>query len=364
MGAWKTLLAADDKPPRSAAGDPWTQAATAQPAASYEGFDAARRSRRAAGAWVWAKRIAVGMLLVAGFIQLVIKPVRNVLADDAPPAAAVERIDLVAAGATATGFALDYLSYGGPAWQAHRAAALGQWLHPDGFGQPGDVGQWSGDAVLLADSATVQQAEASGDDTAVVAVQVRLRSFVPGQTDAGSAVEPPAAPQAGGSPAFTPSVPAGYVAGPAYWVRLAVPVMTNGDQPLVAAPGPVFTADDITPVAVTVQSDARASETLAPATETILAAYATGDLQYVAAKDSDLTGLHGELDLEAVSAVRVSKVANDDGSRNVAADVQWSLAGTPASITQTYGLSLRSIETKAPQLQHVSVLAPTRPDEK
>lgn len=363
MSAWKKLLAADNKPPQRTSGDPWAQAAaSARPTGLHEGFDASGRSHRFTAAWTWAKRIAVGMLLVAGVIQLVIKPVRNVLADDTAPAASVERIDLVAAGATATGFALDYLSYGGPAGQAHRSAALEQWLYPDAFGQPGDVGEWSGDAVLLADSAAVQHAEAVGDDAAVVAVQVRLRTFTPADDSSASGPEA-AAPPAAGSPAFTPSVPAGYVPGPAYWVRLAVPVMTAGNQPLVTAPGPVFTADDITPVPVTVESDARASEDLAPAAETVLAAYAAGDLQYVAAPDADLSGLNAEVSISELSAVRVSSVTNSDGSRNVAADVQWSLAGAAASITQTYGLQLRGIDTSAPQLQHVSVLTPIRPND-
>lgn len=361
MSAWKKLLAADDKPPRRTTDDPWVQAAGAQPAGLNEGFDAAHRSRRSASLWMWAKRIAVGMLLVAGFIQLVVKPVRNVLAEDVPPPAAIEQIDLVAAGATAVGFSVDYLSSAGAAWEPHRAAALQQWLYPDAFGQASDVGTWIGDAVLVADSASVQAAEAVADDAAVVAVQARLRTFV--STESSVEAPAPPMPQEQGSPAFIPSVPAGYTAGPAYWVRLAVPVMSTDSGPRVASPGPVFTAEDIAPVAVTVESDARASEKLQPATEKIFTAYAAGDLQYVAAQDSDLVGLDGELNAQSVTALRISSVANKDGSRNAAVDVQWSLAGAPASITQTYGLTVSSIDANAPQLQHISVLQPTGPDE-
>lgn len=364
MSVWKKLLAADGKPSKQPASDnPWDAAARdAQPTSLHEGFDSARRSRRGAGAWTWAKRIAVGMLLLAGFIQLVIKPVRNVLTrDDAPPAEAAQ-VSVAAAEATATGFALDYLSSAGPAGDAQRSAALERWLYPDAFGQASDVGTWTGDAVLIADAATVQSVALIGKDAAVVAVQARVRTFVPGSGGPSSSATPPA-PQETGSPAFIPQVPAGYVTGPAYWVRLVVPTMQSDARVLVAAPGPVFSADDVTPVAVTVESDARQNERLMNPVKKILEAYAAGDLQYVAAADSELLGMDGSLTVATISKVRVSSVDNDNGSRNVAADVEWTLAGTTATITQTYGLQLSDVDAAAPQLEHISVLKPSRPED-
>ena len=362
VSVWRRLWAADGKPAkRPAAGDPWEAAAhETRPGTLHDGFDPVRRAPRGAAWWMWSKRLAVGMLLLAGFIQLVIKPVRNVLADEQPPAAPAAVISVQAAGATATGFAVDYLSTGGPSWDPHRAAALEQWLYPGSFGQASDVGVWDGDAVLLADSASVQDVHQVSEDAAVVAVQVRVRTFLPDGAGGAGTSQPPAPPEQE-SAAFVPPVPAGYTAGPAYWMRLVVPVLQAGDRPRVTAPGPVFSADDITPVSVSIESDARQNAQLAPAAEKIVAAYATGDLQYVASAP-ELVGMDGALVPNSVTAVRVSAISEPDGARPVAAEVQWRLAGTTAAITQTYGLALSEIDSAAPQLERLSVLTPTHPD--
>ncbi|WP_153505878.1 conjugal transfer protein [Cumulibacter manganitolerans] len=362
MSAWKKLLAAEGPPaPPPAAEDPWAVAEQqTRPASLHEGFEDGRRARRGAGWWTWAKRIAVGVLLLAGFIQLVVKPVRNVLADDTPAREDTAPVSLQAAGATATGFALDYLSSGGTTAAGQRAAALEHWLYPGAFSEAADVGSWGGDAVLLADSATVQDTARVGSDAAVLAVQVRVRTFTPAGT--GTKPPAPAAPQKGGSAAFSPQVPAGYSAGPAYWLRLLVPVMRSGSAVLVTAPGPVFSGDAPTPVPVTVESDAAENEVLlGPATK-ILQAYAAGDLQYVAAPGADLAGLDGAFSVAGVSNVRVATAGKEDASRTLAADVEWTLAGTTATVTQTYGLRLRGAGSSAPQLEHIGVLEPTRPD--
>lgn len=359
MSAWKRLLAMDDKSVAPSS-DPWVRAAASDPSPdAFEGFARARRSRSSATAWLWAKRVAIGFVLLAGIIQLVIKPIRNVIAgDQAPPPAAVS-IDLQTAGATATGFALDYLSSAGGGWEPYRSAALQQWLYPDAFPQGSPVGAWSGQSVLIADSASVQSTLKVGDDAAVIAVQARVRTFMPGE---GAAQMPPPPPQEAGSAAFVPQVPAGYTAGPAYWVRLAVPVVDSPNGPRVSAPGPIFTADDLTPLEVTLEGDRDAAKDLNPVVQTIFDAYAASDLQYVAADDSDLIGLAGTVTVKGVDAVRASSATNGDGSRNLSAEITWELSGTDASIAQSYALTVTDIASSAPQLQHISVLQPARPD--
>lgn len=364
MSAWKKLFAAEGKPSKTSNADnPWSAAEIqTRPSSLHEGFEDGRRPRRGAGWWTWAKRIAVGMLLLAGFIQLVVKPVRNVLASDKPTRQDSAQVSLQAAEATAVGFATDYLSSEGAAGEPQRAAALEHWLYPGAFSEASDVGKWTGDAVLIADAATVQQVERVGDDGVVAAVQVRVRTFVPGTTGSAPSAEP-AAPQQSGSAAFIPRVPAGYAAGPAYWLRLVVPLMQSGSRVLVTAPGPVFSGDAPTPVPVTIESDAVENERLAGPAKKIFTAYASGDLQYVAAPGAQLLGLDGALTTSAVSNVRVA-AAGEKTSRNLAADVEWTLAGTSATLTQTYGMRLSDIDSPAPQLEHIGVLEPTRPEKK
>ena len=360
MSAWKRLLAADDKPPRRA-DDPWALAAANTPmthVAEHDGFDQARRDRGGAAAWMWAKRIAVGMLLVAGFVQLVVKPVAGAIGPKDAPAAPGPVIGLVAAQAVAVGFSLDYLSTGGGASEGARQAALERWLYPDST-SASVAGSWAGSAVLVADSATVQAVTTAGDDAAVVAVQARVRTYIPSDD-----TPPTAAPPQASAPgtAFTPAIPSGYIAGPAYWLRLVVPLVDTPVGPRVAAPGPVFSTDDIAPVSVSVESDPRSGAELTAPARKIFEAYAAGDLTYVAG-DAGLSGFVGEFTVSSVSDVRVSTTTNSDDSRSAAVDVQWALTAADASIEQTYGVTLTDIGTAAPQLQHVSVLQPTIPED-
>ncbi|MFV0535309.1 MAG: hypothetical protein ACK5MR_16900 [Cumulibacter sp.] len=363
MSAWKRLLAIEDKSdvPAPSSSDPWARATTdSSSAAVPDGFSRARRSRSSASVWRWTKGVAVGLLLVAGFLQVVVKPIRAAIGGDEAPPAPAASIDMDAAAAAASGFAVDYLSSGGAGGESARAAALSQWLYPGAFSQSGAVGTWEGSDVVIADSASVQEQLQVGADAAVIAVQVRIRTYAPGEGS--NDVPPPAAPD-GGSPAFVPVVPAGYTAGPAYWVRLAVPLVDSEAGPRVVGPSPIFTNDDLAPLPISVESDREGTEKITAAAQTIFEAYASGELTYVAAEDSHLTGLSGTVSVATVGAIRTSAAANKNGSRNLSAEITWQLTGVDARITQTYAISVSDINSSAPQLQRVGVRQPVRPDD-
>lgn len=368
MSFIRKLLAADDKSSAAPTVDnPWSAAAAADSASSehtslHDGFDAARRRGSLGGAvWMWAKRVAVGLLLISGFVQLVIRPVVNWASSDEAPAATSDQVSLQQAGATAASFAVDYLTSGGPAWEPHRTAALSQWLYSEMFAGADQLGAWEGEGVMFADSPLVMATERVGDDGAVIAVQVRVQTFVPGEGEIAD-VDPPEVGESA-QEAFRPSVPGGYVAGPAYWLRLVVPVLRDGGGVYVTAPGPIFSADDLAPIPPMGEVDSAASDTLRDNAETLFAAYASADLEYVAADGSGLQGMGGAMTVATVEEVDVAKATNSDGTVNASAKVQWQLVGADLRISQTYGLRLVKATSDAPQIDHISVIEPRKPQD-
>lgn len=365
MSFIRKLLAVDDKKPAAPIpGDnPWTAAAATSdpgPTTLHDGFDAARRRTSFSGAaWMWAKRIALGMLLISGFVQLVVRPVLNMTSSEQEKPAAVNQIDLKVAEASASGFAVDYLTSGGKEWEPHRAAALSQWIYAKAFSSPSDVGVWDGDGVLLADSPSVIASQRVDDDSAVVAVQIRVMSFVPGEGEVAKG-EPPQVPD-NDQQAFRPAVPGGYVAGPSYWLRLVVPLVNDDEGVYVSGPGPVFSADSIAPVPEVGEVDGRSSEELRSNAETLLNAYASADLEYVAADGSGLQGMGGAVTVSSIEEGEVAKGANSDETVNAALTVRWELVGASVTIPQTYGLRLVNVSSDAPQLDHISVIEPFKP---
>lgn len=364
MSFIRRLLAADEKSPAGAAGNPWATAAAEAPATEHaslhDGFDAARRRGSLGGAvWMWAKRLAVAMLLISGFVQLVIRPVVNWTSSDKAGETTHKQVSLQAAGATAASFAVDYLTSGGPTWEPQRTAALSQWLYSETFAGSDQLGAWEGEAVMHADSPSVVGTQRVGDDGAVVAVQIRVLTFVPGGGEIAEADPPPAGESS--QEAFRPPVPSGYVAGPAYWLRLTVPVLSDDGEMYVTAPGPVFSADDLTPIPPISEVDSPASDTLRENAETLFAAYASADLEYVAADGSGLRGMGGAMTVASVEEVDVAKARNSGGTVNASAKIQWQLAGTDLRISQTYGLRLVKATSDAPQIDHISVIEPRKP---
>lgn len=154
----------------------------------------------------------------------------------APPPDAQE------AAALAGAFAADYLS-----WDeddpTRRGRALGEYLAgPDADGPTGDSGRlgWDGRGRQRADFALPGLVRPDGDDRVLVDVRVRVTPYRPvgdpGERAAEGAAEHPAEPGVPGVPAAAPAPTGrGWRGGAAYWVRLSVPVVRDGDRLVVDA---------------------------------------------------------------------------------------------------------------------------------
>ncbi|PRZ39669.1 hypothetical protein CLV47_11833 [Antricoccus suffuscus] len=368
MTAWRRILGFESggSSPSAHQGDsrsPWQTASSGSASTDdvFAGFAKAKRRRGGHTAWVWLRNIAIALVVLAGINQLVIHPLRDLFGGQEKAASKQTTVDLAAAGGLAAGFATDYLSYGGPEYNPQRQAALKQWVVP-GADAAVSTATWTGESVLRADSPVVEASRAVGEHSAAIAVLVRVQAYVPNGGPTSTTSGP--APSKGAAPAFVPPVPNNYKPAAAVWLRLIVPITTADARLVVAASGPVFSADSVVPVTGPgTDTDSAAAGRLEASALKIFASYATGDLQYITAPGTHLAGMSGQLTPTDISDVDVKTGIDNTDERAASVTVMWQLTGVDAFIEQTYGLLLSKLST-APVLNRIGVLTPSVPEGK
>ena len=301
-------------------------------AAEPEGVEVTAAPRGfAAGLWLWVARVAVAIIFLAGVNQVFVKPFRT-----AKAAPAVAALDVAASQQAAARYVSDYLSFL-PGREAAQLAAL-----DNDVAGPADgaTAQWSGTGYLRAESVLPGQVVAVNPTHSLVSVAARVRAAMPPAkqvTDGATA----GAAVTGADPG---PVPAGWTDLGSRWIELTVPVQSTGLGVRVSGEGGVF--DGETPQLIAAPAGAQVDQGVTTATEpagtSLLAAYASSNLSYLAAPGVALNGLSG-----AVTFVSLTgwSVAVPPGGRSAASGtgtglVTWQLAGTDLHIAQPYAVVL------------------------
>ncbi|MCK2239981.1 MULTISPECIES: conjugal transfer protein [unclassified Crossiella] len=235
--------------------------------------------------------------------------------------------------------AVDYLSWDSAARPA-RHAALARYAEPDAR-----IDGWDGNGRQWADSPSTIGITANGGSESVVTVRVRIIPAVPAERDT-----PPPPPSAGVPPEPAP-VPGpeapGWMAGPARWATLAVPVRTEqGRHLVIAAPVLVGSPPPRVPLPSLPSSNSNEDATFGTTTREIvlrqLRSYSEGELEFVRASGSSFTGLQRLATLDRL--IRWQAVTEADANAHTrigVATVTWQIAGGVGKITGSYRVELK-----------------------
>lgn len=267
--------------------------------------------------------LVVGAVTVTGRVVAIVHPSPVVVA-------ATPRVsDLQFAGA-AQSVALEYLSWDTAAPRTLRTATLNRW----GFGGVLND-EWDGSGQLGAENAVPVAVLRSGDDQAVVTLQVRA---VP------ASLVQPANP--GVIDANWPG------AGSAMWLTVAVPVALRGPQLVVTAP-PVLVGSPPTQalgpaVRTAADEDTDAGRATMGTVAKLITAYGSGDLEFVRGPGSMFTGLVGMVTAGQVQSWRMAKVASGDDPSVRSGDVTvlWTLPAGAGQLRSTYRIELVQRENR------------------
>lgn len=278
----------------------------------------------------WA---GVILLLVAGLVQVVVRPIANAVSHDAAPVVTAPALDPDAAQALAVSYATDYLSFDS-ASPGTRLAALARWT--GGADGPGTA-NWTGDGQLHADVVNAGTVLPLGTDAAVVAVTARVTPAVLAE---GQPVPEAAAVSDADVPVAADPGPAAapWTAQSPRWLTLHVPVVLTDGEPSVAGSGAVFSSGR--PASIP-RPDASTDNALTGDTGDlpgdVFTAVADGSTDYIAASGATLPDLAGAL---TVADTANWSVSGGSTTRYAAATVDWQLAGTTLQISQRYALQL------------------------
>ncbi|GAB4083280.1 hypothetical protein GCU67_20690 [Modestobacter muralis] len=297
------------------------------------GWSTSRPGRRTHVGFRVAAWAGVILLLVAGIVQVIVRPIANAVSRDEAPAAAAPALDPDAAQALAVAYATDYLSFDS-ASPGTRAAAVARWTGETSG--PG-IANWSGDGQLHVDVVTAGTVLPLGTDAAVVAVTARVTPAVLAE---GQAVPEAAAVSDAGVPVAADPGPAvaPWTAQSPRWLTLHVPVVLTDGEPTVAGSGAVFSSGR--PASIP-RPDASTDNALTGDTGDlpgdVFTAVADGSTDYIAASGATLPDLAGAL---TVADTANWSVSGGSTTRYAAATVDWQLAGTTLQISQRYALQL------------------------
>lgn len=281
--------------------------------------------------------LAAGVLTVAGQVSRFVRPAASSGGEDVAVAEAFVGTALVTA--------VDYLSWDRAGREARRRALVR-------VAAPGvSIDGWGADGRQLADSPAVLGVVPDSPDAAVVTVRVRVVAFVPDVARVPrQAPSPTQVPTDDGGPNVA-SVPAaagsGWVALPARWWDLAVPVARVGGQVVVpgmpalvgSPPGGARLAS-----AAGDSVDSQFGVGTKASVERLMRAYATDDLEFVRSPEAAFRGLPGPVVLRQVADWRPATVPDgEDGSRRQGdVTVVWELPGG-GSLRCAYRIELQRL---------------------
>lgn len=320
-------------------------------------FDvAAPEGRAGAAVGRWLLRGFLALMIIIGIWSAFIRPFVS-RSDDPAPAAAT--LNAASAQAAASRFALDYLSWQPGSSNTARAAALSA---ATAGGADAKGLAFTGSGYLAATAAVPAGVLALTDRAGVVTVDVRVVVAAPGK-----GVEPLTAPPPAAAASSLPGVPAadaapmpdGYAVKQTRWLRLAVPVVQDGEQVKIAPSGPVL-AGEVAARPAVAAPDVAADPTATSATRewisAFMAAYAGSDTAYQAADGVTLTGLASVTGVAEVASWALT-APNAGGIRTGTAAVTWKFAAADLSITQMYTLGV----TQDADRWYVTTIGPVNP---
>ena len=283
----------------------------------------------AAVLWLWVARVAVALIFLAGVNQVFIKPFRST-----PAAIVMVPMNTAASQQAAARYVSDYLSFRPGGGSAQLAALENDAVAPAGAA----VAQWTGTGYLRTD--TVLPGEVTSVDAthATVAVAARIHLAAPPARDAASSTAAAAAP-----PGADPGpIPAGWTDLGSRWIELTVPVQLSNAAVLVSSEGAVFAGE--APPVIDQPAGSQVDNTVTTATQSVatslLTAYASSNVAYLAAPGVSLAGLHDAVSLVSLAGWSVSLPPGSTTTGFGAGLVTWQLTGTDLHITQPYAVAL------------------------
>ena len=281
--------------------------------------------------WLWVARVAVAVVFLAGVNQVFVKPFRTV-----KPIATAVTMDIAASQQAAARYVSDYLSFLPGRGPAQLAA-----LQNDVAGTSGAaLAQWSGTGYLRVDSVLPGQVVPVDATHSVVSVAALVRTATPPPKQTAAEVATPAgAAVTGANPG---PVPTGWTDLGSRWIQLTVPVQLTGIGVRVSGEGAVFAGEN--PQLVAEPAGAQVDQGVSTATtgvaNSLLTAYASSDLSYLAAPGVSLNGLHSAAKLVSVTGWSVSLPPGSTTTGFGAGLVTWQLTGTDLLIAQPYAIAL------------------------
>ncbi len=288
------------------------------------------------GLWLWVARVAVAVIFLAGLNQVFIKPFRGTTM-----AAVVVPMNAAASQQAAARYVSDYLSF-----FPGRGPAQLTVLQNDAIGSAGAaVAQWVGTGYLRADAVLPGQMTFVDSNHAVVAVAARIHLAMPPAQPAQRIASSTAAALPGADPG---PVPAGWTDLGSRWIELNVPVQMSNGAVLVSSEGTVFAgeAPQLIGEPVGGQVDSKVTTGTQSVATSLLTAYASSDVAYLAAPGVSLAGLHSAVSFVSLTGWSVSLPAGSATSGTGTGLVTWQLTGTDLRIAQPYAIALTSSQSR------------------
>jgi hypothetical protein len=268
--------------------------------------------------------MVVGAVTVAGRVMAMVDPV-PVLVEAAP------RVSEVQFAGAAEAAVFDYLSWDAAAPRARRTTDL------DRSGLKGAVNDgWDGTGRLMVENAVAVAVLRVSEEQAVVTVQARAAASTP--ADAANGYTGDSGPP--GSAADT------------LWLTVAVPVALRGARIAPTAPPAVVGSPPTQALSPAVQAagdeDSEAGRATADTVGKLIAAYGSGDLEFVRGPGSTFEGLAGMVTTGQVQSWRMDKIetGGDPSQRTGDVTVLWTLPGGAGRLRSSYRLQLAQRESR------------------
>ena len=245
--------------------------------------------------------------------------------------AAAPRVSDVQFAGAAQAAVFDYLSWDAAAPRARRTTDL------DRLGLKGAVNDgWDGSGRLMVENAVAVAVLRISEDQAVVTVQARAAASTPADAISGYT-------NAAGAPG--PSADA-------LWLTVAVPVALRGARIAPTAPPAVVGSPPTQALGPTVQragdEDSEAGRATADTVGKLIAAYGSGDLEFVRGPGSTFEGLAGMMTTGLVQSWRMARIgtADDPSLRIGDVTVLWTLPNGAGRLRSSYRLQLVQRENR------------------
>jgi len=278
----------------------------------------------------WAVLATVAMLLVVGAVTVAGRVIAMV--DPVPVlVAAAPRVSDVQFAGAAQAAVFDYLSWDAAAPRARRTTDL------DRLGLKGAVNDgWDGSGRLMVENAVAVAVLRISEDQAVVTVQARAAASTPADAISGYT-------NAAGAPG--PSADA-------LWLTVAVPVALRGARIAPTAPPAVVGSPPTQALGPAVRAagdeDSEAGRATADTVGKLIAAYGSGDLEFVRGPGSTFEGLAGMMTTGLVQSWRMARIgtADDPSLRIGDVTVLWTLPNGAGRLRSSYRLQLVQRENR------------------